>query len=51
VEFGCAGVAFSGKIQATFATPALMISGTYVVNANGSFDNLPSKFLKRLNGS
>jgi len=51
MEFGCAGVAFGGKIQATFATPALMISGTYIFHTNGSFDNLPSKFLKRLNGS
>lgn len=50
MEFGCAGVAFGEKIQATFATPALMISTTYIFHANGSFDNLSGRMLARLGG-
>jgi len=51
MEFGCAGVAFYGKTQTPLTTPALMISTTYILKTNGSFDNLPSKFLKRLEDS
>ena len=52
MEFGCAGVAFYGKTQTPLTTPpALMISTTHILKTNGSFDNLPSKFLKRLEGS
>jgi hypothetical protein len=44
----CAGVAGFGKNQASFEIPAVVISNSYSHQVNGSFDNLPSKFLKRL---
>ncbi len=51
MEFGCAGVASCGKTQAILATPTLMISTSYNLQANGSFDGLPERLLKKLKES